>query len=75
MGKVRFDIYGRYQLQVERRDGRWVAYIVGEGKLRVHPSLHIPPEVAEDDLPAYLDDLLHEEGGGGRTIRRLGSGG
>jgi hypothetical protein len=47
-----------------------VAFVLGEGKRRQHPSIFIPSDIAEDELAAYLDDLLHEEGGGARTIHR-----
>lgn len=72
MVTARFDVYGRYQLQIERHGDRWLAFVVGEGKRRPHPGIFIPSHIAEAELPAYLDDLLHEEGGEARTIRRIG---
>lgn len=72
MTKARIDVYGRYQLEVERYGDRWVVFVLGEGKRRESPSIHIPPDVADDQLAAYLEDLLHEEGGGAKTIRRIG---
>lgn len=71
MTKARFDVYGRYQLLIERRDNRWVVYVLGEGKRREHPTIFIPSETPPAELTAYLEDLLHEEGGQGRTIRRI----
>jgi hypothetical protein len=71
MAKARFDVYGRYQLQIERHEDRWVTFVLGEGKRREHPSIFIPSDIAEKELAAYLDDLLHEEGGGARTIRQI----
>lgn len=68
---ARFDVYGRYELDIERRNRRWIVYERGEGKRRARPDLAIPPDVPEDELGAYLDDLLHEAGSPGLVIRRI----
>lgn len=67
----RFDLYGRCELDVERVEGRWVAYHRGEGKRRLAEELVIPPDVEEEGLERYLDDLLHELGRPGATVRRI----
>ncbi|MEW6184617.1 MAG: hypothetical protein AB1585_02620 [Thermodesulfobacteriota bacterium] len=57
---MRFDIYGKFQLQVEREDGKWRAYKIGNGlRIPLH-NLIIPSEVSPEDLPAFLDDVFHE---------------
>lgn len=71
MGAARFDVFGRYVIDVERRDDRWVVYLRGEGKRREHPTLLIPPEIPEDRLAGYLEDQLHEEGRPGTIIQRI----
>jgi hypothetical protein len=41
MTMARFDVYGRYELHIERRDDRWLVYMRGEeGFVRshLHPS-------------------------------------
>lgn len=68
----RFDVYGRYELDVERVEGRWVTYRRGEGKRRPVEDLVIPPHVEDEGLERYLDDLLHELGRPGATVRRIG---
>jgi hypothetical protein len=68
---MRFSIYGRYDLDVERRDNRWLVYRRGLGIKREDPRIFVPASLDEDDLAAYLDDLLHEEGAPGRVIRRI----
>lgn len=68
---VRFRIYDRYEIDVERHEHRWVAYRRGEGTRRVAREIFIPPDVREDDVATYLDDLLHEQGAPGRSIRRI----
>jgi hypothetical protein len=66
MGGLRFDVFGRYEIDVERRGDRWLVYLRGEGKRREHPTLVIPSEIPEDGLAGYLEDVLHEEGTPGR---------
>ncbi len=57
---MKFDIYGKFQLQIEREDGKWRAYKIGNGlRIPVH-NLIIPSEVSPKDLPAFLDDVFHE---------------
>jgi hypothetical protein len=71
VGAARFDVYGRYELDVERRGDRWVVYARGEGKRRERPDIFVPAAITDEALGAYLDDLLHEEGSRGVVIRRL----
>lgn len=68
---MRFDIYGRYQLEVVRKDDTWAVYRTADGKRRRETDLVIPPWVPAADVPIYLDDLLHELARPGATIRRL----
>ena len=59
---MRFDVYDRFQLEVVREKGRWVAYRLGLGK-RSPAKLAIPSWVAPSEMATYLDDLLHELSG------------
>jgi hypothetical protein len=68
---ARFDVYGHYEFDIERCSDRWVVYERGEGKRRERPDLPSPPDVTENKLGAYLNDLLHEAGSPGRVGRRL----
>lgn len=68
---MRFDIYGRYQLEVVRQDNTWTIYRTGDGKRRQERGLVIPSSIAAADVSMYLDDLLHELAYPGATIRRL----
>lgn len=67
---ARFDVFGRYVLDVRRDDGRWVAYRVGEGKRRP-VNLHVPADLEDAGLDRYLEDLLHESGRPDTALRRL----
>ena len=68
---MRFDIFGRYEIEVARDAATWKAFRVGEGK-RVPLNLAIPPNLKEDEVQTYLDDLFHELATPGRRIRRVG---
>lgn len=68
---ARFDVYGRYEVDIERHGDRWVVYECGEGKRRERPDLAIPPDVTEEAMGGYLDDLLHEEGGPDLVVKRI----
>jgi hypothetical protein len=70
MGAARFDVFGRHEVDVERRDDRWVVYLRGEGKRREHPTPLIPRS-PEDGLAGYLEDQPHEEGRRGTTVQRI----
>lgn len=67
---MRVDVYGRYHLDVCREGDRWVAYRLGEGTRR-RDDLAIPPELSEEEIPAFLEDLLHELSAPGRSLRRI----
>ncbi len=68
---MRFDIFGRYQLEIRRVGTEWVAYRPGAGTLLALPDLVIPPELTEAQLAGYLYDLLHELSEPGRSLRRV----
>jgi hypothetical protein len=69
---MRFNIFGRFEMEVLRDGGTWKAFNVGEGK-RVHMNdVVIPAHVEEEELETYLDDLFHELAKPGGTIRRVG---
>lgn len=68
---MRFSIYGRYEVDVERRGDRWVVFRRGVGTRREDSRIVVPADLQEDDLVRHLDDLLHEEAIPGRSIRRI----
>ncbi|MHA1600577.1 MAG: DUF7661 family protein [Alphaproteobacteria bacterium] len=68
---MRFDIYGRYTLDIVRKEEAWVVYRISDGKRRVELGLVVPSSILAADVLMYLDDLLHELAHPGATIRRL----
>jgi hypothetical protein len=68
---MKFDVYGRFQLEVVREGDNWVAYRLGSGKRVVASELIIPPSVQAGEVASFLDDLLHELSGPGGCVRLL----
>ncbi|MCY1208203.1 hypothetical protein D9M72_198220 [compost metagenome] len=69
---MKFDIYGRFQLDIHREGGAWAAYHSVAGKRVPASDLAIPPEMSADELAEYLDDIYHELAGPGDRISRIG---
>jgi hypothetical protein len=68
---VKFDVYGKFRVDIVREGDRWVAYNVAEGKRVRLDALVIPASLGEDELATYLDDLYHEAAKPGRVVRRI----
>ena len=60
MKLLKFDVFGRDVLIVEK-DGGWKAFYLGsEGKRRPARDITVPSNVTESKMAQYLDDLCHE---------------
>lgn len=60
MKSLKFDVFGRDLLVVEK-DGGWQAfYLGGDGKRRKAPEITVPASITESEMIRYLDDLCHE---------------
>ncbi|WP_133645159.1 DUF7661 family protein [Paraburkholderia flava] len=68
---MRFDIFGRYRIDVRRIDGRWKVQRPGNGVVGDVDDIVIPDDIDEQDVEQYLNDLLHEEATPGTEIRRV----
>lgn len=58
--KNRFNIYGRFIIEIVKQDGRWTAFHMGEGTRRKVTDLVILNHIKETELMEYLDDFYHE---------------
>jgi hypothetical protein len=68
---MKFNIYGRFQLEVRRENEAWIVYRAELGKrTRLHDVI-IPPELAAQEIAIYLDDVFHEYAGIGQTVEQL----
>ncbi len=68
---MKFNIYRRFQIEIQREGELWIAYRYGEGKRVKASDIVIPSEVVESELAVFLDDLFHEYGVRGSTIERI----
>jgi hypothetical protein len=69
--KMRFNIYGRFQVDVRRENGAWVAYRAESGKRAKLNDVVIPQDLDGDDIATWLDDVFHEFAGIGQNVERL----
>lgn len=68
---MKFNIYGRFQLDILREHDAWVVYRAASGKRVALNDIVIPPEVPGKELAIYLDDLFHELAGFGQEVEQL----
>jgi hypothetical protein len=68
---MRFNIYGRFQLEVRRENDSWEVYRLEPGKRVKVNDLVIPSSLNSDEIATYLDDIFHELSGFGQRIELL----
>lgn len=68
---MRFDIYGRFQLEIRRENDCWVVYRHELGKRARVYDVVIPPTLAAEEIANWLDDIYHEFSGPGQRVERL----
>ena len=68
---MRYDIYGRFRIEVLREGNRWVAYRLGEGVCRLDADVQLPPEVSAEAVAGALEDVFHEFAQPGEGVREL----
>jgi hypothetical protein len=68
---MKFDIYGRFQLEVVRQNDRWVVYRLGLGTRAMTTDIFLPPDLNVRDLAVFLGDHFHEYADSNQSIREL----
>lgn len=68
---MKFDIYGRFQVEVRRENALWVVYRVQMGKRARLNDLVVPSAIEQDDIAIYLDDIFHEFAGTGQCVELM----
>ena len=68
---MKFDIYGKFQVDVLREADTWVAYRLEPGKRIMLRDFSIPDFLDEGELATYLDDIYHEMGEPGERVTRV----
>ena len=69
---MKFNIYGRFQVEVRREQNCWTVYRLEQGKRGKMNDAVIPSDLEEDEIATYLDDIFHELAGVGQRVERLG---
>lgn len=68
---MKFDIYGRFQLEVLRENGSWAVYRLGTGTRLPANDVVLPAGLKASELATFLDDLFHELDRNNRGVREL----
>jgi hypothetical protein len=68
---MKFDIYGRFQVDVRRVNDSWEVYRLEPGKRAKMEELVIPPTLGANEIIVYLDDIFHELAGFGQSVEPI----
>jgi len=68
---MKFNIYGRFQVEVNRNDERWTVYRSDGGKRSRMADVVIPSDIEGHEVAIFLDDLFHEYARFGETVEGL----
>jgi hypothetical protein len=68
---LKFDVYGRFRIEVAREGEAWVAYLLEPGKRIKMPELAIPKMLAAHEIATFIDDLYHEKSRPGDAVRLI----
>ncbi|CAH0298831.1 hypothetical protein SRABI118_04324 [Massilia sp. Bi118] len=68
---MKFDIYGRFRVEVRRENEEWIVYRAELGKRTRLIDVMIPPDVAAPEIATWLDDVFHEYAGIGQMVDQL----
>ena len=64
---MRFDVYGRFRLEVQRENDSWVVYRLSLGRRIKLDDLIVPNVLAAEEIATFLDDIFHELSGPGQS--------
>ena len=68
---MKFNIYGRFQVEVRREREAWIVYRAELGKRTKLHDIVVPPDLAAAEIATYLDDVYHEYASIGQTVEQL----
>ncbi len=68
---MKFNIYGRFQLEVRRKNDSWEVYRLEPGRRVTLDDVLIPPNLQCEEVATYLDDIFHELSGLDQRVERL----
>jgi hypothetical protein len=61
--RMKFNIYGRFQVEVRRENLTWTVYRAEVGKRAKMSDVVIPADLRAREIATYLDDMFHEFAG------------
>lgn len=68
---MKFNIYGRFHVEVRRENESWVVYRIEAGKRARLNDVVIPSDMEADGIAIYLDDIFHEFAGFGQCVELI----
>lgn len=68
---MKFDVYGRFRLEVQRENDIWVVYRLDLGKRVRATDLIVPSTLKANEIATFLDDIFHELSGPGQSVKLL----
>jgi hypothetical protein len=68
---MKFNVYGRFAIDVVREKDRWAMFEIVPGKRLRITDFAIPSSLEESQLPQFLDDIYHESAKPGDSINRI----
>lgn len=68
---MKFDVYGRFRLEVQRENDAWAVYRIELGRRVKANDLIIPNGLEASEIAIFLDDMFHELSGPGQRVRLL----
>ena len=69
---MRFDVYGRFQLEVCRERGQWIAYRISLGKRSKIDDFVVPDDLSTShEIAQFIDALYHEYARPGQAVELL----
>jgi len=68
---MKFNIYGRFHLDVRRENESWTVYRSELVKRTRLNEVVIPPSLAAEELATYLDNIFHEFAKLGQNVEAI----
>jgi hypothetical protein len=68
---MKFNIYGRFQVEVWRESESWTVYRSEMGKRAQLNDFVIPSDLEASEIAVYLDDIFHEFAGIGQRVELM----
>jgi hypothetical protein len=68
---MKFNIYGRFQIDVRRENDSWIVYRSELGKRARLSDVVIPSNLVPQELATYLDDIFHEFANLGENVEAM----